>query len=121
MAIVLLALWVPTTTHCQLESLLELEALSCCTHEGDATSTAHHEADCSADACADVESGFYKLRDEQGLPSQLPQVIEMTEMPLAENALEVPRVLEAAAAPSESRPSWLFTLRAAPAPRAPSA
>ena len=120
-AIVLLALWVPATAHCQLESLRELEMLSCCTLEDDSFSTAHHEDDCATDACAAVESGLYKLQDEQCLAPDPPQVIDVTHATLVEDTLEVPRVSEATLAPPEFLHSWLFTLRAAPAPRAPSA
>jgi hypothetical protein len=119
-AIVLLALWVPATAHCQMQSVLEWELLSCCTHEEAPSSTAPHQDDCSSDVCAAVESGLYKLRDEPCLLPVPPQVVELVPTAPVEDTLNVLRLSAGTPAPPEVSPSWIFTLRAAPAPRAPS-
>ena len=57
--VMLLALWVPMSSHCLLVTLSGLDSLSCCSHE-EASTDASHEDECSTDACATIESGFYK-------------------------------------------------------------
>ena len=119
-AVALLALWMPATMHCQLESAFGLEVLSCCTHEDEPSSAHHDQDDCDADECAVVESGLYKLQDEQCLVPDPPEVIEVTQRALSMDAQEAPQIPETALAPPELLHSWIFSLRAAPAPRAPS-
>ena len=121
MVIMLLALWVPATTHCQMQSILEWEVLSCCTHEEAPSSAAPHQDDCSSDVCATVESGLYKLRDEPCLLPVPLQVMERVECAPVEGALNALRVSAGSQAPPEVSHSWIFALRAASAPRAPSA
>jgi len=112
-ALTLAVLWLPVTMHCGLETLPGLEFLVCCTHE-DATAP-HEDDDCEADACAVIESGFYKLQDYEQLVAASTEVVvfECQAEPrvIVVNTTEVPRDLIVA---------WQFSSRAAPSPRAPS-
>lgn len=123
-AFVLLVLWVPATTHCQIESILEAEILSCCTHEDASSGSAHHGDDCAADECAVVESGLYKVQDQQVLVPDPPQALIPYSLGVSLSSQEDldpwPLTIEGLA-PPDLAPSWLFAVRAAPAPRAPSA
>lgn len=113
-ALVVLALWLPTTVHCSLETMFGWQAERCC---GD------HQEDQSApvDHCA-VEEGGYRVT-ESSIVVAAPDVLVCwcghaialllsTEPPLA--------LAEAAESPPELAHTWQFTRRAAWPARAPS-
>ena len=111
-ALTLAALWLPVTMHCALEGLPGLEFLICCDHEDAAP---HQDDDCEADACAVIESGFYKLQDNDIL------VVALSEVYVFDGALEPScAVVTASRPPPDLTVGWQFCFRAAPLPRAPS-
>jgi hypothetical protein len=117
MALILAVLWLPVTMHCSLEGLSGFEFLICCAH--DDAAAPHEDNDCEADACAVVESGFYKLQDHEDLvvASGDVEVIDPFD-----SCVECRRIASA----GTPRPrldlavGWQFSSRAAPLPRAPS-
>ena len=117
----LLALWVPVTSHCPLETVLDHEVLSCCSHETETPPVPHHEDDCATDSCATLEAGLFKTEDSQplvttvalGLPVPLPEPLD-----LVQNDFSL--APHHCTAPPELPGIWQFLLRAAPSPRAPS-
>ena len=115
----LLALWVPAATHCQLENAFDL--LVCCDHEN---ATPDQDADCQTDGCATVESGAY--RSETPPSISLPPaflftlvVAKITAEPLATPPSDSDFVATALSPPELPR-GWQFFLRAALPVRAPS-
>jgi hypothetical protein len=116
MALILAVLWLPVTMHCSLEALPGLEFLICCAH--DDTAAPHEDDDCEADACAVVESGFYKLQDHEDLVAVSGdfEVINSFHSNDTESGV-------GQGVPAEPHPEcvgWQFSSRAAPLPRAPS-
>jgi hypothetical protein len=97
--------------HCGLEGIPGFEFLVCCTHDDSAP---HEDNDCEADACAVIESGFYKLQDYEQLVTASTDVVFQFQ---AE-----PRVIvvHTTPAPPDLTVAWQFSSRAAPLPRAPS-
>ncbi len=70
MSVVLLALWLPTTLHCRLESL-GLDALFSCATQP--IQTAHADgAECSDDLCQTLESGQFAIAKTKIDPAILP-------------------------------------------------
>ena len=60
---VLLALWLPATFHCQLESIPGLEFVRC-------ASDTSNQSDCSDDGCCAVEKQQYKSeQNRQTIPA----------------------------------------------------
>lgn len=59
----LLALWLPATNHCLLESATGLEFLQSCCPEP----APHSNASCKTDSCFEVESGAYRLEEQISL------------------------------------------------------
>ena len=117
-ALVLLALWVPVTAHCKLETLSGLDFLACLEHED---SVPHQDSDCKDDVCASVESGNYRVEDNP--PLILPPLV--ISAPLGIDWLaEEPRPESAISATSFPPPElprlWQFSYRTALPPRAPS-
>lgn len=111
-ALTLAVLWVPVTMHCALEGLPGLEFLICCDHEDAAP---HADDDCQADACAVVESGFYKLQDDDVV------VVGSSDMDVFDCELEDQvTAFTAPRPPPHLTAGWQFSSRAAPLPRAPS-
>ena len=120
-ALTLAVLWLPVTMHCALEVLLPLSFLACCSHQDAAP---HEDDDCQTDACAVVESGFYKLQDYDELVTLSPGADTDAEAFTTFDApLERPNTPVVAASPPPPNPAvnWQFSSRAAPQPRAPSA
>lgn len=118
---VLVAVWVPATSHCLLVALSGLESLACCSHEEPAP-VAPHDSDCHTDTCASVESGLYKVE-----VSQLPAPAPLLTLALfdcwepgrrSRPGLSAPRASDP---PVELLPSLHFRTRAALPPRAPDA
>jgi len=122
-ALVLLALWVPATSHCRIENLPGLEFLSCCQHAGAEQSPAHHDNDCATDGCAAVESGLYYKADqphaapEAPLPALIVSLLSLAD--LGQTTAWIPRPAPSTSPPVLSR-TWQFALRAALPVRAPS-
>lgn len=115
----LLAVWLPATLHCDLESIEGFAFLAC----GQAADAApHQETDCDQDACAVVESGFYHAEHQTVRvipPALVPSVpgllaAEPTAL-LAATAVSPP-----VAGPPELSRRWQFSHRTALPPRAPS-
>jgi hypothetical protein len=117
--LVLAVLWTPVSVHCQLEQLPGLEFLSCCSHED---IVPHEDDDCEGDACAVVESGFYKTEERQAsLPAPEFEVLEFaappTNLVLTSTDADGPLC---STVPPELPHTWQFIFRAALPPRAPS-
>ena len=110
-AVLLLGLWVPATAHCNLESVPGLEFLSCCDH---ADTAPHEDDDCETDACAIVESGFYKIEDDGAV---LPELIAIV-LPAVNLQRTVFFTPSQPAPPTISR-VWSFVSRLSPPARAP--
>jgi hypothetical protein len=120
-AVALLALWLPATLHCQLETIPGLEFLSCCQHPDGDKGAAQHERDCANDGCAEVESGLYTLEKTQVAPAK--SLLELAPVSIAPTETRPPQ--DHAALPDLSSPppeldsTWHFLVRAALPVRAP--
>jgi hypothetical protein len=117
-AVILVALWVPVTAHCELENISGLKLLDCCAH---GSAAPHQDDDCAADGCAEVESGLYKM-EEPAVLVDFPLLLALYCVPwIGDDRL--PSALTGAVetdAPPELRQTWQFSCRAAPLVRAPS-
>ena len=112
LALLLALIWVPVTMHCALEGMPGLEFLICCEHDD---APPHQDDDCEADACAVVESGFYKLQDDEVL------VVACSELDVFDFELkDEAAVFTASRPPPNLTVGWQFSSRAAVLPRAPS-
>jgi hypothetical protein len=118
-AVLLLALWVPATMHCTLETMPGFSFLQWCCGTDEAPAQDH---DCSQDFCSAVESGFYKIEDNPTLAPGLALLLAFaTWNGVAEPAAEcAPDFLPASSAPPELPRFWQFSYRTALPPRAPS-
>jgi hypothetical protein len=119
-ALALAALWVPVSVHCQLEQVPGLEFLSCCPHEDAAP---NQDDDCAGDACSVIESGLYKLEEQQAsLPAPDFGDLEFASSSFdhALTPVEASCVPARGTAPPEYCRVWQFTSRTALPPRAPS-
>ena len=113
-------LWVPITSHCQLEAIPSLTALlACCDHED--ASAPHEDQDCQQDACASVEGGDYRTQEHKPLllsPDHISikasPVVELSSLPDDVSL----RILTTA--PPEHHHIWQFAFRTALPVRAPS-
>jgi len=110
----MLALWLPVTGHCELETIEGLEFLNC---ESAAPSDSH----CDNDGCETVEIATYRLQDNHA-------DFEITILFLAcldfQTALADPCEGPFFTSPPFDSPelsrTWQFVLRTALSPRAPS-
>jgi len=115
----LVALWLPVTQHCLVETITGLGYLSCCTHSD---AIPHQDNDCDEDACAVVESGDYFVPDNSFC--LVPALVLVADL-CADKLFDlkdwtgVQRHLPGLAPDALGR-SWQFLLRAAPSIRAPS-
>lgn len=114
----LVAIWLPATLHCQLESAGLSGASDCCV----ADEMAVPSDDCAGDACATLEESLYK-ESSTLLKVAAPAACAC----FACGALALPAFLpEPALSPArhapplELRVAWQFVSRAAPPARAPS-
>lgn len=114
-------LWLPLSSHCQLEVIPGLEFLSCCTHTG---KTPHQDNDCKTDGCESVESGFYKTEDRSvdithpanvAMPAILVALLLDASLPIPAGSN-----LDVSQSPPELSKIWQFASRAALPVRAPS-
>jgi hypothetical protein len=117
--LLLLALWLPVTMHCDLEAA-GVAALS---HEQQHSSSCG--AMCTCHGCAAVEDGAYRLSDNllKVMPlsccdcSNCLACLALIEIPEVEPVL----VRGGEPEPEALQPSWHFVRRAAMSPRAPNA
>jgi hypothetical protein len=115
-ALVLLALWLPATLHCDLEAAGVKGVLGC--HDHEVPCNTH----CTVDACHSIEGLSYQF--DSSLTKAPQPSLSLLVPPLA---LLVPtRVaalreveIEPQAAPPEAARTWHFVMRAAPPVRAP--
>ena len=114
-ALLLLALWLPTTLHCELETSGLFETLTECVAAGD---------DCCDDTnCVSLEDALYK-ESAQGLKVSAPDATSCTvclAVAVTPNSFFADPVLSAARQepPPELGVAWQFLTRAAPPARAP--
>jgi hypothetical protein len=109
----LLALWLPVTFHCQLESIPGLEFVRC-------AADTSNQSDCSDDGCCAVEKQLYKSEQHR---QTLPIFSPLTSAPLLNGASTLPDEVSLGlltAAPPELLKTWQFAFRTASPPRAPS-
>jgi hypothetical protein len=117
--LLLLALWLPVTMHCTLETLPTFSFLqSCCGTEDSAPVS----QDCAADVCGEVESGDYRLEEHLAAAPDLPLLLACAPGAFRPEpaAGPAPDRFPTALAPPELPRLWRFAQRAALPPRAPS-
>jgi hypothetical protein len=121
LALAIAALWVAAGSHCLLEALPGLEFLACCQHSEAEKPLAHHDQDCDGDACATIESGFYKAEQQQLAPEKpLPSLATcLTVVPDTVQSRALGSPVFAFSSPPELHRIWQFTQRTALPPRAP--
>ncbi len=118
-AVLLATLWLPTTMHCQLETV-GFDALFACAGAGDA---AHADGqDCTDDGCLTIESGQVTLSKSR-LDAVLPAFLAGTDgFCVFEISAPIPAPEFFATGQNEALPlrrTWQFARRAAPPARAP--
>ena len=117
-AVLLLALWLPVTSHCQMETILGLNFLGCCQQEQGAP---HQDSGCDEDLCASIEAGFYQVENPPRLVAAPPVWLmaggfagwsdaPLSPEPPGTGAIDVPPELSV---------TWQFSFRVALLPRAP--
>lgn len=118
-AVLLVALWVPLTAHCQLESMGALPALLHCADE---CAPSGSGPDGDDDSCAAVESASYKVDDEQpAVAAPLSPPFFLARLCCLNPVLRVHGFTQAPATADSALPvAWQFFLRAALPIRAPS-
>jgi hypothetical protein len=116
----LVAFWALVTNHCLLETMLQLDFLSCSTETRDSH---HQSSDCRDDGCAAVESGSYKSEPNQ-ISVERPSFAFETLLLALLSKLAASETAAAFTgpdtAPPELVPAWRFSFRTALPPRAPS-
>ncbi|MGI8965484.1 MAG: hypothetical protein ACR2H1_05265 [Limisphaerales bacterium] len=114
-ALLMLALWLPVTGHCTLETIKGLEFLSC---PSDTSSDSH----CENDGCQSIESATYKVQDNHAdfavAISFLGCFVFQTAW--TEPSVETFSVSSLTLNSPELPKTWQFILRTALSPRAPS-
>jgi hypothetical protein len=118
-AMLLLALWLPVTMHCTLETVPGFSFLQWCCGEDECEQT---PSNCGEEICGEVESGSYRLEENPNLAPGLVLLVAIADCdritrPLAAPA---PRLVPASSAPPELPRFWQFHYRMALPPRAPS-
>ena len=109
-------LWLPMTSHCELESIPGLEFLACAAETG-----ANHERDSHCDdSCCSAERAPFKSETRQILLPPALVFVNATVLPIAEERADESQVDLQTAAPLELIQSRHFVYRAASPPRAPS-
>src|SRR5438046_1062407 len=118
MAVCLALLWLPMTSHCDLEHLPGMEFLACCAHVDTAP---HQHRDCETDLCASVESGFYKTEERAvDVSAALTSAIIPALLLSVRAEDSSSSAIVASSVPDELPQRWQFAFRAAAPPRAPS-
>jgi len=117
LTLALVAWWPLATSHCSWEQLGGLDFLACAT---EADATPHQDDTCQTDACASVESGFYKI--EEARPVIPAPVLHLDALTFVVPTLEVRGFVAdvpIVSAPPELPTLWRFSHRVALPPRAP--
>ncbi len=118
-AVLLLALWVPATSHCLMESAGLMPAVFSCTDDCAPGAPGGQDAD---DACAALESASYKVSDDDALAivPTCPPVLALAFL-LPETHSNAPSSpLFSTVAPPALPVTWQFRQRAALPVRSPS-
>lgn len=119
--LVLLAVWLPCTMHCQAEALGWLGGDSaCCKQSHKDESSKSDCSDCAA--CSAVESGGYSLPHKVSFVNTLLVTVIHLAPDLLQHVHETAALTQPApdSSPQFLAQSWSFQCRTAPAPRAPS-
>ena len=118
-AVLLLALWVPATSHCLMESAGLMPTVFSCTDDCAPGAPAGQDAD---DACAALESAPYKASDEDSLAIVLtcPPVLALAFLLSELFTTATPLPLFTTVAPPALPVTWQFLQRAALPVRSPS-
>jgi len=120
-ALLLLALWLPATQHCDLEAAGLIGNPADC-HESIDCTNLHEKSHCDTDNCQPVENTAYKasLKVIQiAAPVALSCLCCLNE--ISAKTILIPLVSpERSTTPLELVPTWQFSVRAAPPARAPS-
>ena len=117
--VMLLALWVPATSHCLLVAVSGLESLACCDH-AEEQAAPEHEDECETDSCSVVESGLYKAESQivtAPVPERLIVLFELPEPPTPVSSLRA--LALQSSLPWDLLPRIPFETRAALPARAP--
>lgn len=120
-SVLLLALWLPATLHCQLEAagLGDQHQDGCCTDPAQTGAT-----DCRDDACANIEASLHKEaapRLALSAPEACDCLLCLADFACACTGCTEPALSPARhAVPPELAVTWQFVARAAPPARAPS-
>jgi hypothetical protein len=115
LALLLVALWIPSTAHCLFEGAGVIEADECCKSESPSQPTGHS----CAGACATLESGGYRLPKAQKM-IQTPVLAALPRSdstPIVREPEPLHPIIESDSL--EPLPPWQFASRAALPPRAP--
>lgn len=118
-AIICLAVWLPVTMHCTLETLPLFTFLGdCCSEEP----SSHQESGCTEDPCRTLESGLYMIEDNPAPASFCSPYVTLTGAISGDQmaSISVAPIQPCCLSPPEIGPSWLFLQRTALSPRAPS-
>lgn len=108
-------LWLPMTSHCELESIPGLEFLAC------TETAASHERDSHCnDSCCTAERAPFKSEARQILLPPALVFVNTATLPMAEEPPDESRADLQTAAPMELIQSRHFVYRVASPPRAPS-
>jgi hypothetical protein len=118
-ALTLLALWLPVSMHCSLETLPGFNLLDCCCDTGASQSA---KDDCAQSPCGEIEAGLYKIEDN---PTDTPNLAIVLAMASRIGAPQLPEptpttFLAADSSPPELAKTWQFSRRTALPVRAPS-
>lgn len=118
-ALLLALAWAPLVSHCQLESLSNLQFLRCETANQPAEPGSGH---CSDTSCCAVESGHYLLPSHQLIVpvNAFAPVLSAAVEDVVRRLPPQVNLGELTAAPPELASGWQFRFRTAPPSRAPS-
>ena len=111
--LVLLALWLPVTFHCELESIPGLEFVRC-------AADTPNQSDCNDDGCCAVEKQQYKSEQYR---KTMPVLVSISAAPFLNATHSLPDEVSLGiftAAPPELLKTWQFAFRTALPVRAPS-
>ena len=111
-----LAVWLPATVHCELESVSGFEFLQC------VSDGQNSKGNCSDDGCCTVEKSQYKSKQAR-LTIPLPDLLPVAFAPVLDVANTLPAEVSLGvltAAPPELHQTWHFVSRMALPVRAPS-
>jgi hypothetical protein len=118
-ALLLLALWVPLTSHCLLEGAQLLPSMVCCDEGGGECGPI--EPACEGDACGVVESALYKVDERTDAVFPVEGEEFQTSVPAGDSMVFEARLVTGARTSVGNRDSipWQFLVRAAMPVRAP--